>query len=189
MAPPVLTPRQAWIDTALAILSESGPDAIRIEAIAAQMGVTRGGFYRQFSGRQELLDAVLDTWERRSIDEVRVRVQQEGGDAKSKIRKAGRLTFSKELLPIDLAVREWARRDSAVAARLRYVDNGRMAYLRDLIGTIRDNPHDIEARSMLAFSLVIADHLIAADHQTGTRAQIIESAARLILGEGASAPL
>ncbi|MGW4720403.1 TetR/AcrR family transcriptional regulator [Nocardia sp. NPDC004260] len=182
MAPPVRNPRHAWLDAAVAILSESGPDAVRVETLAAQLGVTRGGFYRQFSGRQELLDAVLDTWEHRSIDEVRQRVEQEGGGPKSKVRKAGRLTFSKELLPLDLAVREWARREPAVAARLERVDNRRMDYLRDLIGTISDNPRDVEARSMLAFSLVIANHLIAADHRTGTRADIIESAAQLILG-------
>ncbi|WP_225725910.1 MULTISPECIES: TetR/AcrR family transcriptional regulator [unclassified Nocardia] len=182
MAPPVRTPRQAWIDAALAILAESGPDAVRVETLAAQLNVTRGGFYRQFSSRQELLDAVLDSWEHRSIDEVRSRVEQEGGDAANKVRRAGRLTFSKELLPIDLAVREWARRDPAVAARLERVDNRRMNYLRDLIGTISDDPRDVEARAMLAFSLVIADYLIAADHRTGTRAEIIESAAQLILG-------
>ncbi|MGV9677343.1 TetR/AcrR family transcriptional regulator [Nocardia sp. NPDC003482] len=182
MAPPVRNPRHAWIDAAMAILSESGPDAVRVETLAAQLGVTRGGFYRQFDSRQDLLDAVLDTWEHRSIDEVRQRVEREGGDAESKVRSAGRLTFSRELLPLDLAVREWARRDPAVAERLRRVDNRRMDYLRDLIGTISDDPRDVEARSMLAFSLVIANYLIAADHNTGTRADIVETATRLILG-------
>jgi AcrR family transcriptional regulator len=181
MPPPVRTSRQAWIDAALSILSECGPDAVRIETLAAQLGVTRGGFYRQFSSRQELLDAVLDTWEHRSIDEVRERVEREGGDAKRKVRKAGMLTFSKDLLPIDLAVREWARREPAVGVRLRRVDNRRMDYLRDQIGTISDDAHDVEARCMLAFSLVIANHLIAADHRTSTRAQIIDKAAHLIL--------
>ncbi|WP_026342587.1 TetR/AcrR family transcriptional regulator [Nocardia sp. BMG111209] len=181
MAPPVRTSRQAWIDAALATLSESGADAIRVELLAAELGVTRGGFYRQFTGRQMLLDAVLDAWERRGIDEVRERVEQEGGDAATKVRRAGRLTFSKDLLRIDLAVREWARRDPAVAARLVRVDNRRMDYLRNLIGTISDDPQDVEARSLLLFSLVIADHLIAADHPTGTRAQVIENATRLIL--------
>jgi hypothetical protein len=36
------------------------------------------------------------------------------------------LTFSTELLPIDLAIRDWARRDQAVAGRLRRFDNPRM---------------------------------------------------------------
>ncbi|WP_246083372.1 hypothetical protein [Nonomuraea diastatica] len=44
------------------------------------------------------------------------------------------LTFSEDrLLPIDLAVRDWARRDEAVAERLRRVDNRRMALRRRLI--------------------------------------------------------
>ncbi|WP_067690515.1 TetR/AcrR family transcriptional regulator [Nocardia jejuensis] len=182
MAPPVRTPRQAWIDAALTILATSGPDAIRVETLAAELGVTRGGFYRQFADRQELLDVVLDTWERRSIDEVLRRLEGEGGDARTKVRKAGTLTLSRELMPIDLAVREWARREPAVAVRLARVDNSRMDYLRELIGTLHSDPREVEARSMLAFSLMIADYLIAADHRTGTRTDIIRSASELILG-------
>ncbi|MEV6065873.1 helix-turn-helix domain-containing protein [Nocardia sp. NPDC052001] len=181
MAPPVRTPRQAWIDAALAILAEAGAEAIRVETLAARLGVTRGGFYRQFASRQELLDAVLDSWELRTVDEVRERVEREGGDAKAKVRKAGALTFSPRLLPIDLAVREWARRDPAVADRLRRVDNERMEYLRDLIGTISDDPREVEARAMLAFSLVIANYLITAEHDTGSRAEIIDSAIQFVL--------
>ena len=181
MAPPVRTPRQAWIDAALAILAEAGAEAVRVETLAARLGVTRGGFYRQFASRQELLDAVLDSWELRTVDEVRERVEREGGDAKAKVRKAGALTFSPRLLPIDLAVREWARRDPAVADRLRRVDNERMEYLRDLIGTISDDPREVEARAMLAFSLVIANYLITAEHGTGSRAEIIDSAIQFVL--------
>src|SRR5919197_860491 len=88
--------------------------------------------------------------ERRSIDEVLERVESEGGDARDKVRRAGTLTFSRELLPIDLAVRDWARRDAAVAARLKRVDNRRIAYLRALIGTFCPDPDEVEARSMLA---------------------------------------
>ncbi|MFF2551592.1 TetR/AcrR family transcriptional regulator [Nocardia sp. NPDC058058] len=181
MAPPVRTPRQAWIDAALAVLAEAGADAIRVETLAARLDVTRGGFYRQFASRQELLDAVLDNWELRTVDEVRERVEREGGDAKDKVRKAGALTFSPGLLPVDLAVREWARRDPAVAVRLQRVDNERMAYLRDLIGTISDDPRDVEARAMLAFSLVIANYLITAEHDTGNRTEIIDSAIQFVL--------
>ena len=49
-----------------------------------------------------------------------------GGDPRTKARRAGALTLSEELLPVDLAVRDWARRDPAVAQRLRRVDNRRM---------------------------------------------------------------
>lgn len=171
-----------WIDTGLELLAGEGPGAVRVELLAQRLGVTRGGFYRQFGGRGELVEAMLDTWERRSIDEVRARVEAEGGDAVGRVRKAGMLTFSAELLPVDLAVRDWARRDDDVAARLRRVDNRRMEYLRELISTMSEDADDVEARAMLAFSLVIGTHLIAADHSRGGRARVLRNATRLILG-------
>ena len=94
---------------------------------------------------------------------------------------AGLLTFSRELLPIDLAVRDWARRDQLVAKRLRRVDNRRMEYLRALIGTFSDDPDDVEARGMLAFSLVIGSHFIAADHDGRSRRQVLERATQRLL--------
>jgi ubiquinone biosynthesis protein len=44
------------------------------------------------------------------IDEVLDCVGRHGGDVRAKLRLAGALTFSAELLPIDLATRAWSRR-------------------------------------------------------------------------------
>jgi len=140
------------------------PDAVRIEPLAQAPGVTRGGFYWHFEDRGALLDEMLDTWERASTEEVIERVETRGGDVGSKLRRAGALTFSDWLLPIDLAVRDWARREPAVAERLRRVDNRRMDYLRSLFRTFCADPDDVEARSMLAFSALIGSHFMVADH-------------------------
>jgi AcrR family transcriptional regulator len=181
MAAPTRTPRSSWIDQGLRALAAGGPDAVRIEPLAHALGVTRGGFYWHFADRRALLEEMLDTWERRSTDEVLERVEREGGDARTKVRRAGMLTFSRELLPIDLAVRDWARRDHAVAKRLRRVDNRRMEYLRSLISTFCHDPADVEARSMLAFSLAIGNHFIAADHGIRKRGEVLELAAERLL--------
>jgi AcrR family transcriptional regulator len=175
------TPRSHWIEEGLDALAAGGPGAVRIDVLAKTLGVTRGGFYWHFDDRQALLDAMLDAWERRSIDEVLERVESEGGDPRDKVRRAGMLTFSTELLPIDLAVRDWARRDEAVAERLRRVDNGRMEYLRTLIGEVSPDDGDVEARSMLAFSLAIGNHFIAADHGPRARAEVLNLAMRRLL--------
>jgi AcrR family transcriptional regulator len=180
------TPRSSWIEQGLRVLATSGPDAVRVEALAQTLGVTKGGFYGHFADRNALLEAMLDTWERESTDEVLDRVEREGGDPRSKIRHAGALTLSsRRLLPIDLAVRDWARRDRAVAVRLRRVDNRRMAYLRTLFGTFSDDPSDVEARSMLAFCLLIGNHFLAADHGSRTRADVLDRAAGLLGVAGA----
>ena len=182
---PTRTPRSAWIDAGMRALAAGGPDAVRIEPLAQALGVTRGGFYWHFKDRQALLDELLDAWERRSTDEVLERVEREGGDPRAKVRRAGMLTFSRDLLPIDLAIRDWARRDRKVARRLRRVDNRRIAYLRSLIGTFCSDPDDVEARSMLAFSLAIANHFVAADHAGRTRSDVLELATARLLATAA----
>jgi len=175
------TPRSTWIDAGLKALAAGGPGAVRVELLAKALDVTRGGFYWHFPSRQAFLDEMLDTWEHRSTEEVLERVEEEGGDARDKVRRAGMLTFSKELLPIDLAIRDWARRDTSVAKRLKRVDNRRMEYLRLLIGEFTDDPDDVEARGMLAFSLAIGSHFIAADHDGRSRRQVIERATQRLL--------
>jgi len=181
VAPPTRTPRSRWIEEGLRALAAGGPDAVRIEPLAQALDVTRGGFYWHFDDRGALLKEMLDTWERASIDEVLERVERKGGDARTKIRRAGALTFSDWLLPIDLAVRDWSRREPTVAARLRRVDNRRMDYLRSLFGAFCTDEDDVEARCMLAFSLLIGNHFMAADHGARSRADVLELAVRRLL--------
>src|SRR5262245_6405840 len=51
-----------WIAAGLTELSRGGVDGVRVEVLAARLGVTKGGFYRRFKDRPALLDAILDTW-------------------------------------------------------------------------------------------------------------------------------
>lgn len=175
------TPRSSWIDAGLHALAAGGPDAVRIDVLAQELGVTRGGFYWYFGSREAFLEEMLDEWERRSTDTTLERVEREGGDARQKVWRSGMLTFSKDLLPIDLAVRDWARRDRSVAKRLRRVDNRRIDYLRSLISSFCDDEDEVEARSLLAFSLAIGNHFIAADHGARSRKQVLELAKRHLL--------
>ena len=84
------------------------------------------------------------------------------------------------MLPIDLAIRDWARRDKDVAERLRRVDNRRMMLLRDAISSFCADSGEVEARSLLAFCLAIGNHFLAADHPHHTRDQVVARAADLI---------
>ncbi len=183
MAAPTRTPRRTWIEAGLGALAAGGPDAVRIEPLAKALGVSRGGFYWHFDYRGALLEEMLDTWERRSTDEVIERVEREGGDPKAKARRAGALTFSDELLPIDLAIRDWARREPPVADRLRRVDNRRMDYLRSLLAPFCADQDDLEARCLIAFSVAIGKHFIAADHGARSRTDVLELVARRLFAQ------
>ena len=177
MAAPTRTPRTSWIEAGLRALATGGPDAVRIEPLAKALEVSKGGFYWHFDDRRALLEELLDTWERVSVDQVIEHVESEGGDARARLRRLSALaTSSDEPLRIDLAVRDWARRERAVADRLRRVDNRRMAYLRSLFGAFSRDEDDVEARCMVFYSLWIGTHFIAADHGTRSRADVLKLA-------------
>ena len=94
---------------------------------------------------------------------------------------ASSVPASDERLKIELAVRDWARRDKAVAKRLRRVDNRRMDYMRSLFAAFCPDEEDIEARCMLALSLFIGNHFTAVDHGARSRADVLELAQRRLL--------
>jgi AcrR family transcriptional regulator len=175
------TPRNSWIDEGLRALAAGGPDAVRIEPLARGLGVTKGGFYWHFEDRRALLDEMLDTWERVMIDEVIDRVESDGGDARSKLRRLFALASSRgvrELLKVDLAVRDWSRRDKQVAKRLRRVDNRRMDYMRSLFGEFCPDEEEVEARCFVAMSLFVGSPFVAADHGPRSRAAVVKVALR-----------
>ena len=184
MAAPLRTPRNSWIEEGLRALGIGGPDAVRIEALAEALGVTKGGFYWHFDDRRALLEEMLDTWERVVIDEAIERVEEGGGDARAKLERLLNMASSKQaraLGSIDLAIREWARRDQAVGRRLRRVDNRRMEYMRSLFAAFCRDESEIEARCLLVLSLLVASRLISANHGDRSRAEVIALAMTRLL--------
>ncbi len=171
------TPRSSWIDEGLRALAAGGPDAVRIEALAQALAVTKGGFYWHFNDRRALLEEMLDAWERASVDQMIERVESKGGDARTRLRRLFALhSSSNELLKNDLAVRDWSRRDRTVANRLRRVDNRRMDYMRSLFGAFCPDEDEVEVRCTIVFSLWIGTHFIAADHGARSRADLLKLA-------------
>ena len=184
MAAPTRTPRDSWIQEGLKALAAGGPDAVRVETLAQALGVTKGGFYWHFDGRQALLDEMLDLWERELVDDVIARVESRDGHGRAKLGHLFSLAGAiGERLKIELAVRDWARRDRAVARRLRRVDNRRMDYMRPLFAEFCADEDDAEARTFLAFSLFVGSNFVAAEHGERTRPDVMRLATDRLLGE------
>jgi AcrR family transcriptional regulator len=187
MAAPTRTPPTSWIDEGLRALADGGPDAVRIEPLARALGVTKGGFYWHFDDRRALLEEMLERWEWVSVDEVIERIEGGGGEPRAKLRRLSAVASSRheelgiDPLRIDLAVRDWARRDRAVARRLRRVDNRRMDYMRSLFGAFCPDEDDVEARCMVFYSLWIGSDFIAAEHGGRSRRDVVELVMKRLL--------
>jgi AcrR family transcriptional regulator len=180
--PKVRTPRAAWVDEALRAVAAGGPDSVRVEALAVALGVSKGGFYWHFADRQAVLEEALDTWERAMVDDIIARVEDQPTDPRAKVQRLFDLAPTADFA-MELALRDWSRRDKDVARRLRRVDDRRMAWLRSLFGQFCRDEDDVEARSLLTYSLLIGSYFIASQHQGKTRKQMVQIAVDRLLRE------
>jgi AcrR family transcriptional regulator len=178
MARPTRIPPDRWIEEGLRALAAGGPDAVRVEVLARELGVTKGGFYNHFDDRPALLGEMLQAWERLVVDQVIERLEAEGGDARSRLRGLFALGSSSvgDLMKVELAIRDWARRDRAVARRLKRIDNRRMDYLRSLFGELFSDEEEVEMRSLVALALFVGVPSTAADHRGRRRGDLYRKA-------------
>lgn len=118
------TPRDKRIEEGLRALVAGGPEAVRIEALAQVLGVDKGGFYGYFRNRDALLTEMLDAWEHEVAESVIEQVESGGGDARARLERLfAVVAAAADGRPVrgtvaDIAIRDRARRDAAVAERL-----------------------------------------------------------------------
>jgi AcrR family transcriptional regulator len=157
---------------------------VRIEALAKELGVSKGGFYWAFEGRQALIEEALAAWEKAGTEDVIAIIDSGAADPRDKLRRLFELApAARDLFAVELALRDWARRDRAVAKRLRRVDDRRMGYLRSLFRQFCDEEEDVEARAVLAYSLFVGSYFVAAGHGKRTRAELQRLALDRLLDE------
>jgi hypothetical protein len=111
--------------------------------------------------------AVADLFNTNSLQCIRIALSKCSYWARVRLRKLLEIMTSPEGLAVELAVRDWARRDGDVAGRLRRADNRRMEFVRSLFGPFCADEDDVEVRSMTAYCLVIGSYFVAADHGAG----------------------
>ncbi len=178
------TPREAWIEAALDALAAGGLEAVRVEALAKQIGVTKGGFYWHFENRAALIAEALDAWEKAGTEDVIATVEGGPGDPGAKLRRLFDLApAAKRLFAVELALRDWARRDRAVARRLRRVDERRMDYLRSIFTDLGLTAEEVEARSLLAYSLFVGSYFVAAKPPGRSRREALALAVDSLLAD------
>ena len=111
-----------WIDAGLTLIAQEGLRAVKIDRLCSGLGVTKGSFYWHFSDIQGYLDALAEAWAREQ------RSSQASLEALRELEPEARLESMMRQLTgprqwiLERAMREWARQDPEVAARVRASD-------------------------------------------------------------------
>ena len=75
-----------WERAALALIAEQGVNALNVEGLARELGVTKGSFYWHFPSREALLNAALERWEADVERELSAQVEA-ASDPRARLRE------------------------------------------------------------------------------------------------------
>lgn len=187
---PLPLDRDAWIRGALIALADEGPAGLRVEALAKRLKVTKGSFYWHFKDRRDLMDSVLDQWKNGRIRDIRKQTTAQPGQELAALHHAiavyaaGR---NRRGLPIELALREWARRDVRAAQVVEEVDAERLNSATRLFQALGLPQAEAAARSVLLYAYVFGFSLMRCGGYPAEMPQVKDWIAELIAGGPAKA--
>ena len=107
----VLT-RDDWLKQSMEVLRTDGVGGVRILRLAKSLGVSRGSFYWHFRNRQDLLDHMLDWWERTMTDVVINYTDPIKGDGYKRVLALAEFVLREDKNRYDMAIRSWAQSSS-----------------------------------------------------------------------------
>jgi len=142
-----------WIRTALARLSEEGVEAVRVEVLARELGVSKGSFYWHFRDRQDLLDKALAHWEQHEVGSLDL--DGGAGGAATRWARIVQATADPARIQLEAAVRSWARRDTQVAQRVAAIEQKKAAVVASVLQDVGFTRSAAEAWSEVALLLCL----------------------------------
>lgn len=175
--------RNAWIQAATEVLAEEGISGLRVEVLAKRLKVTKGSFYWHFQDRRDLLMAVLQVWKDGRIRDIIKQTRAEPGKELEQIYHVIDVysaSRSRRGAMIELAVRDWARRDPDAAAIVAEVDDWRLRRARDLFLACGVPMEEASSRCMLLYAYVFGISLMIYDKFDSDVARVKRDIAELI---------
>jgi len=178
--------RDSWIEAGLTAIARHGVEGVRVEVLAKDLGVTKGGFYRRFSDRAALLEAILQDWSAGRIAAIEQQTSLDGATARDRLRALIRL-YSERMntagMAIELAIRQWARSDEAAATAVAKVDAARLKNVGQLYRATGLSAEQADAQAFLFYCFIFGQSLLFPERGQRKRAQLIAKSAEKLLDE------
>jgi AcrR family transcriptional regulator len=158
--------RTDWIKAGFRALNTGGPKAIRAEAIARDLEVSKGSFYWHFKNLADLQKAMINHWQDQATNAFIATVDQTGANAPDKLRHlfamiAGDLADPYGGAGVEAAIRDWARYDTAVQTALYAVDAQRITYVQTLLAQSGHAKPDAKRNARLLYAALLGYQQIA----------------------------
>lgn len=123
-----------WLDAAYERLIAGGVEAVKILPLAKDLGLSRTSFYWHFSDRDALLAGIVDRWQAQNTGNLQARCAAPADTICAALFNLFDCWIDAALFDakLDLAIRNWARTDSALQARVEAADTARITAISDM---------------------------------------------------------
>lgn len=181
--------RDDWLDAAAGEVAAGGFGQLRVLTLSKKLGVTRGSFYWHFKDHEALVVSFLDRWRDRRLHELQYWKPQ-GGDVETELRQILELLLTDasrniRRLQVELAVRDYARRNGYAAELVTEVDTARIDQNCTLFQRLSSDPQRVKDLSLLLYVATIGSQVVLTgkkgDEETIRR--IEDLMARVVLGQ------
>lgn len=175
---------ETWIEAGFEEIARTGVEGVRVEVLAKNLGVTKGGFYRRFRDRAALLDGMLASWSQGRIAAIEKQVSLDGITARERLKALIALyseRMNTEGMAVELAIRQWARSDEAAAAAVASVDAARLKNVGNLYRATGLAAEEADAQAFLFYCFVFGQSLLFLERGPRKRAQLLAKSAETLL--------
>jgi AcrR family transcriptional regulator len=177
---------ESWIEAGLKEIARTGVEGVRVEVLAKNLGVTKGGFYRRFRDRAALLEAMLQHWSAGRIAAIEKHTSLDGATARERLKALITLyseRMNTEGMAVELAIRQWARSDEPAAAVVASVDAARLKNVGHLYRATGLPAEEADAQAFLFYCFVFGQSLLFLERGPRKRAQLVAKSAGTLLRE------
>jgi AcrR family transcriptional regulator len=153
---------EAWCKAAVGLIIREGVQALAVEPMTRELGVTKGSFYWHFENRDALVHETLKRWE---LDQTRDLFARFGGitDPLSRLRILMFAAFEDVENGLLFAALSSSSEDPRVQPYLQRVSEQRLQYVTDSFQALDFPPDEARRRALFAYSSYVGYfHLLRA---------------------------
>ena len=163
--------RGDWVRMARNTLVQDGAAQVKILTMAERMAVSRSSFYWYFRNREELLQALLSDWEARNTAQVQAHCALPAATINEAVLNFFRCFLDPERFDrgLDFAVREWARRDERLRARVDAADAARIEAVTAMFTRYGYETAEADARARILYFMQLGYHALDVREAMDTR--------------------
>ncbi|MEO1640628.1 MAG: TetR/AcrR family transcriptional regulator [Pseudomonadota bacterium] len=177
--------RNDWLNLARDILVNDGVAEVKVLKMAERLGVSRSSFYWYFKNRKDLLNALLDEWGVRNTARLIAHCQADAPNITAATCNFFRCFVNPAIFDtgLDFAVREWARRDPPLRARIDAADTERIAAVTAMFACYGYDATDADARARILYFMQLGYHALKVAEPMEVRISRIEAYLHGFLGQ------